>query len=160
LCPGQSPPASEPVVVSDLWKDPASSSPSALVQHYFTLMVGFWTRRVPDKTKTKGSTVRAVPLSALVLGRTRSQCSSRWHDILDPSINGANGRTGTWSEDEDSKLKDAVQRHGGKAWVTISALVPGRREVSVGTDGIVPWFPASAERVDVQVYGQQSKTAS
>jgi hypothetical protein len=65
-------------------------------------------------------------ISALVPGRTRRQCSSRWENILDPSIDRANGRTGTWSEDEDSKLKNAVQKHGGKGWVTISALVPGR----------------------------------
>jgi hypothetical protein len=55
-CPGKSPTiaappaASEPVAVSDLWKDPASSS-AAPVQHRLTLMVGFWTRRVPDKMK-------------------------------------------------------------------------------------------------------------
>jgi hypothetical protein len=56
-CPGKTstsaPLASQqPVVVSDLWKDPASSTPpSAPVQHRLTLMVGFWTRRVPDKMK-------------------------------------------------------------------------------------------------------------
>jgi hypothetical protein len=57
-CPGKNPtsaatvPGSEPVVASDLWKDPpsSSSSPSA-VPHRLTLMVGFWTRRVPDKMK-------------------------------------------------------------------------------------------------------------
>jgi hypothetical protein len=32
---------------------------------------------------------------------------------------------GTWSEDKDIKLKDAVQRHGGKDWGAIAALVPG-----------------------------------
>jgi myb proto-oncogene protein len=66
-------------------------------------------------------------ISALVPDRTIHQCSSRWHDALNPaSIDGANGRTGKWSKDEDSKLKDAVQTHCGKDWAAISALVPGR----------------------------------
>jgi hypothetical protein len=69
-----------------------------------------------------------VAVSALVPSRTRRQCHNRWHQVLDPSIDRANARTGTWSEDEDIKLKDAVQTHGygGKDWVAISALVPGR----------------------------------
>jgi protein involved in temperature-dependent protein secretion len=36
----------------------------------------------------------------------------RWHDALNPSIGRANKRAGKWIEDEDSKLKEAVQRHG------------------------------------------------
>jgi myb proto-oncogene protein len=66
----------------------------------------------------------AIP--ALVPGRTRNQCSSIWHDVLDPSIGGANGRTGKWTAVEDNKLKDALETHGDKDWVAISALVPGR----------------------------------
>jgi hypothetical protein len=42
---------------------------------------------------------------------------------LDPGIDLANGRTGKWAEDEDIKLKDAVQIHGGKEWIAITALV-------------------------------------
>jgi hypothetical protein len=65
-------------------------------------------------------------ISALVPGRTKKQCASRWHSILDPSLVVAAGRTGKWVEDEDSKLKDAVQTHGEKDWAAIAALVPGR----------------------------------
>jgi hypothetical protein len=65
-------------------------------------------------------------IAALVPGRTRKQCRSRWKNNLDPSIDGASGRTGSWTVDEDSKLKDAVQTHGGKNWDGIAALVPGR----------------------------------
>jgi hypothetical protein len=65
-------------------------------------------------------------IAALVPGRTQKQCNSRWHDFLDPSIDRANGRTGKWAEDEDIKLKNAVQTHGGKNWGTIAVLVPGR----------------------------------
>jgi hypothetical protein len=63
-------------------------------------------------------------IATLVPGRTRSQCRSRWKDVLDPSIALTAGRTGKWTEDEDSKLKDAVQTHGGKNWDGIAALVP------------------------------------
>jgi hypothetical protein len=65
-------------------------------------------------------------VAALVPSRTKSQCKSRWVDTLDPSIDRASGRKGEWSEDEDSKLKDAVQTHGDKDWGEISMLVPGR----------------------------------
>jgi myb proto-oncogene protein len=45
---------------------------------------------------------------------------------LDPNITMTGGRTGKWTADEDSKLKDAVQTHGGKNWDAIAALVPSR----------------------------------
>ena len=65
-------------------------------------------------------------IAALVPGRAESQCRNRWHHVLDPSIDRANGRTGRWTKDEDIKLKDAVQTHGGKIWKKIATLVPGR----------------------------------
>jgi hypothetical protein len=65
-------------------------------------------------------------IAALVLGRTKSQCYGRWHDVLGPSIKRAKGRTGTWTEDEDIKLKNSVQMHGGKDWAAIATMVPGR----------------------------------
>jgi myb proto-oncogene protein len=78
-----------------------------------------------QQTKTSSSRMRYK--RTLVPGRTINQCNNRWRDGLDStSIDGANGRTGKWSKDEDSKLKDAVQEHGGKDWAAISALVPGR----------------------------------
>jgi hypothetical protein len=67
-----------------------------------------------------------VTISALVPGRTRKQCMDRWHDVVDPNIDRASGRAGKWAEDEDKKLKDAVQTHDGKDWIAISVLVPGR----------------------------------
>jgi hypothetical protein len=68
-------------------------------------------------------------IALLVPGRTKQQCCDRWHDALDPSIDRTPpGRTGKWAEDEDSKLKDAVQTHGGKDWAAIASLVPGRVE--------------------------------
>jgi hypothetical protein len=68
-------------------------------------------------------------IAVLVPGRTNIQCRDRWHHVLDANIDQANRRTGKWTEDEDSKLKDSVQTHGGKDWVAISALVPGRTKL-------------------------------
>jgi hypothetical protein len=72
-------------------------------------------------------------IAALVPGRTKIQCQKRWKDVLDPRIDRANGCTGKWTEDEDIKLKDAVQiitqTQGGKDWVATAALVPGRTKI-------------------------------
>jgi hypothetical protein len=65
-------------------------------------------------------------IAALIPGRTRSQCSNRWHDVLDPSIALMAGSKGRWTVDEDIMLKHAVQTRGSKSWVAVSALVPGR----------------------------------
>jgi hypothetical protein len=67
-------------------------------------------------------------IAKLVPGRTKIQCSSRWH-VLDPNIDRVSGRTGKWTAVEDSKLKHAVQTHGGKNWDRISTLVPGRAQL-------------------------------
>jgi hypothetical protein len=92
---------------------------------------GTWTEdedsKLEDAVKTHGGK-NWVVITALVPGRTRNQCYSRWHNVLDPNINRATGIKGAWTENEDSKLKDAVQRHGGKNWAAISALVPGRTQ--------------------------------
>jgi hypothetical protein len=55
-------------------------------------------------------------IAALVPGRSRLQCSSRWHAFLEHSIDRVTERTGAWTVDEDSKLEDAVQRHGSRNW--------------------------------------------
>jgi hypothetical protein len=70
-------------------------------------------------------------IASLVPGRTKIQCWNRWKDTLDSNIDRANGRTGSWAEDEDLKLKAAVQTHGGKNWNAIAALVPGRTKKTV-----------------------------
>jgi myb proto-oncogene protein len=90
---------------------------------------GKWTAVEDSKLKDAVQTHCDKDWAAISLhipGRTKNQCWARWHNILDPSINRVNGRTGKWEEDEDSKLKDAVQMRGDKGWAEISALVPGR----------------------------------
>jgi myb proto-oncogene protein len=67
-----------------------------------------------------------VAVAALVSSRTILQCRLKWKDVLDPSIDQATGRTGKWTEEEDIKLKDAVQMHGSNNWGAIATLVLGR----------------------------------
>jgi hypothetical protein len=68
-------------------------------------------------------------IAALVPGRTRKLCSSRWKDISNSNIDRVIVRAGKWTADEDSKLNDAVQTHGDKNWDAIAVLVTGRTGV-------------------------------
>jgi hypothetical protein len=95
-------------------------------------------------------------IAALVPCRARSQCHSRWSSVGDPKFyrlnkpTGINGNnrwnnildlkivqaTGSkWSADEDSKLKDSIQTHGGKNWRPILRVHALNR--SPGTVSIV-----------------------
>jgi hypothetical protein len=59
---------------------------------------GKWTavenRKLEDAAQTQGDRKDWVAISALVPGRTRGQCYSRWDAVLDPSIGRASGRKG------------------------------------------------------------------
>jgi hypothetical protein len=80
-------------------------------------------------------------ISAFVPGRTKQQCLNRWHgkscsktdestapmhSALDSNRDEATARVGRLTKEEDSTLKDAVEKHNGENWAAISALVPGR----------------------------------
>jgi myb proto-oncogene protein len=82
--------------------------------------------------------------STLFPSRTNIQCSSRWHDTLDPSVDRTPERSGTWTADEDDQLKDAVQRHSGKNWKRIAVMVPGRTKMQCRSR----WHHALGPRVD------------
>jgi hypothetical protein len=110
---------------------------SAAADNADTRVKGHWTLKEDSKLKSAvtntskkkwGNEYKTdwAAVAALVPGRTRRQCWHRWKNGLDPSIDRVNGRTGKWAEDEDSKLKEAVQTHGGKNWCGIAALVPSR----------------------------------
>jgi hypothetical protein len=90
---------------------------------------GEWTEdeidKLKDAVKTHGGK-NWDAIASLVPGRTGKQCSTKWYRFLDFSINLAKKRTGTWTEDEDIKLKDAVQTYAGNNWGAIAALVLGR----------------------------------
>jgi myb proto-oncogene protein len=89
-----------------------------------------WTKDEDSKLKDSVQTYCGedwAAISALVPGRTKSQCRNRWKDVLDPIIDRA-GRRIQWTVVEDSKLRESVQMHGGKNWERIAALVPGRTQ--------------------------------
>jgi protein involved in temperature-dependent protein secretion len=101
---------------------------------------GTWTEdedsKLKDAVRTHGSK-NWVAISALVSGGTKSQCRNRWQSAVNPSKALTAGRTGKWTEDEDSKLKDVVHiptvaRIGPRfpRWFLVA------RDYSVRTDGI------------------------
>jgi hypothetical protein len=124
---------------------------------------GKWTSvedtKLKDAVQTHGGK-NWETIAALVPGRTKSQCNSRWHGALDTNIDPTTARAGKWSDDEDKKLKGAVLTHGGKNWDKIAAMVPGRGEISVGVDGVMPWSRTSTRRRHLRVNGQKTKTSS
>jgi hypothetical protein len=65
--------------------------------------------------------------AALVPGRTKIQCTNRWHDVLISKSDDTTGlKEGKWTKEEDSTLTDAVKKHNGKDWAAIAELLPGR----------------------------------
>jgi hypothetical protein len=97
-----------------------------------TTRVGKWTTDEDNMLKAavkKHYGKDWAAIAALVSGRTRKQCSCRWHEKLRPKTDGTTARSGSWTTDEDSTLKDAVEKHKGKNWDAISALVSGRTKV-------------------------------
>jgi hypothetical protein len=86
--------------------------------------------KLKDAVQTRGAK-NWPAIAALVPGRTKNQSYDRWHNVLDPRINRANSRVGIWAEEEDIKLKDAVQTHGGKKWGAVASLVPSRTKKTV-----------------------------
>jgi hypothetical protein len=63
-------------------------------------------------------------ITEMVPGKTKKQVTNRWYEALGPDTNRSATQKGRWTEDEDIKLKDAVERYGGKNWEAIAALVP------------------------------------
>jgi hypothetical protein len=128
LCPSETAPAA--AHNHDANADPVTETqPNART----TGTTGCWTLVEDAKltsaitnTRKKKNGKNWAAIAALVPGRTRIQCQSRWRNALNPSIDRTTAHTGKWKEDEDIKLKNAVQKHGGKDWVAIAALVPGR----------------------------------
>jgi hypothetical protein len=75
---------------------------------------------------THGSNIWGA-IAALIPGRGEVSVVNDGTGVLDTSL--TNGRTGKCSEDENIKLKDAVQTHCGKNCATIAALVSGRTKM-------------------------------
>jgi hypothetical protein len=120
-----------------------------------------WTEDEDNKvegcgTKPGGNDWAAI--SALVPGRTKIQCWSRWDNTLNLSIGLTARREGKWTEDEDIKLKDAVRRTVTRIGLQLPRWFRVEPKISVIRDGMMSWIPASTERIDVRVNGQKTKT--
>jgi hypothetical protein len=94
--------------------------------------IGKWTAdedaKLNDSVQRHGGK-NWIAITALVPGRTKTQCNNRWHDALGPNVDRTSLATGKWNTDEDNQLKDALQRHGSNNWTRIAALVPGRSKI-------------------------------
>ena len=87
-----------------------------------------WTReedhRLAAAVQVHGTANWPVVATVVGGGRTRSQCSQRWHRGIDPKISKCN-----WSREEEQKLLDAVQTFGNKAWTRIAVEMKNRSDV-------------------------------
>jgi hypothetical protein len=84
--------------------------------------------KLADAVKKHGEHWSVV--AALVPGRTDGQCRQRWVDTLNRAIGGNKKPRKPrcdWKPDEDTKLAEAVKRHGNH-WVAVAAMVPGRTD--------------------------------
>ncbi|KAM0021287.1 putative transcription factor MYB-HB-like family [Helianthus debilis subsp. tardiflorus] len=61
-------------------------------------------------------------IAKFVPGRTQVQCRERWVNCLDPCLN-----MDEWTEEEDMKLKEAIEEHQ-YCWSRIAAAVPPRTD--------------------------------
>jgi hypothetical protein len=82
-----------------------------------------------------------VAVAAMIPGRTDKQCRKRWIYTLDPATAGKT--TGRWKPEEDTKLIEAVEKHG-KDWVAVATLVPGRTDKQCRERWICTLDPATA----------------
>jgi hypothetical protein len=62
----------------------------------------------PQEESWQRAKIDWVVAAVFVPGRSKSQCYSRWV-ILGSNIDPTTARSGRWTEDEDIKLKDAVE---------------------------------------------------
>jgi hypothetical protein len=119
-------------LVSGQTKNQCTSRRDIASNHTIDPMTGhskIWTEDEDNKLKDSvqvhgGKGWNAI--AALVAGRTQKQCYNRWRSVLDHSIDRTTARSGKWTEEEDGKLKNSIEMHGGKDWELIAALVPGR----------------------------------
>jgi hypothetical protein len=102
---------------------PAASLPSAAASRRSWKAVE--DAKLTEAVKKHGN--HCVEVAAQVPGRTNVQCREHWVKTVDPT-NGKNPgqpRRG-WKPEEDSKLTEAVNKHGKDCWVSVAAMVSGR----------------------------------
>jgi hypothetical protein len=64
-----------------------------------------------------------IKIQAHVPGRTDMQCRERWVNILNPALN-----NGPWTEEEDNKLKQAIEMYGLGKWSQVSQMLHPRTD--------------------------------
>ncbi|KAJ0264357.1 Myb domain protein 4r1 [Hirschfeldia incana] len=62
-------------------------------------------------------------IARFVPGRTSTQCREKWANCLDPNVN-----HGKWTEEEDTKLREAMKEHEIGNWSKIASHVPRRTD--------------------------------
>ncbi|RDW93189.1 uncharacterized protein DSM5745_00511 [Aspergillus mulundensis] len=68
----------------------------------------------------RNTTVNWTEIARQVPGRTNKDCRKRWHGTTSAKVN-----KGPWTEDEDERLRNAVQKHGPK-WTAVASVVGTR----------------------------------
>ncbi|RKP14010.1 Homeodomain-like protein, partial [Piptocephalis cylindrospora] len=63
-------------------------------------------------------------VAACLVNRTGQQCLHRWTKSLNPTI-----RSGRWTQEEDNRLRTAVEVYGVGSWAKIKSYVAGRTDV-------------------------------
>jgi hypothetical protein len=89
-----------------------------------TACVGKWTKEEDEKLKDavdKHKDEGWAAISALLPGRTKKQCTNRWHSNLRYKTDETTVLKGKWSKEEDVKLTDAATKHHGKNWEATAA---------------------------------------
>jgi hypothetical protein len=70
-------------------------------------------------------------ISEQIPSKTPTQCLHRWQKVLDPSL-----VKGPWTEEEDKKVIELVEKYGPERWSFISSFLPGR----IGKQCRERWF--------------------
>jgi hypothetical protein len=91
-----------------------------------TIRRGKWT---PDEDRMLEKAVQVYgcknwsKIQQHVPGRTDVQCRERWVNVLNPELN-----SGPWAQEEDDKLKQAIQVHGLGKWAAVAQLLYPRTD--------------------------------
>lgn len=81
-------------------------------------------KRLLEAVQQHGSSNWEAVATFVGNGRSKAQCSQRFHRVIDPKISKAN-----WTQEEEEKLLKAVEQFGDKAWTRVAAQFGNRTDV-------------------------------